>query len=116
MFLETALGNRSSFISLVNYLNDKEISFYPDVTFTVAAKTRYNDGFKVSTHTAYSLNKYLVRRELPSGTNSYVLSMSKLDLLLASFLADYNTQYKRLSLGDLEQNINSDFSRRRRVS
>lgn len=110
VFLETALGNRSSFISLVNYLNDKEISFYPDVTFTVAAKTRYNDGFKVSTHTAYSLNKYLVRRELPSGTNSYVLSMSKLDLLLASFLADYNTyNIKGLSLSDLGTNINSDF-------
>lgn len=110
VFLEPALGSRKNFLDLKNYLADHNVDFYPDLTVTYVAKSKLNDGFKPSTHAAYSLNKHLVGRRLPSGTNSYVLSMRELDSLLERFLTDYDDfGISGLSLGDLGTNLNSDF-------
>lgn len=110
VFLEPALGNQSSFLGLVNYLKDKGVEFYPALTQTLVAKTRSGDGFDVDTHVAYSLNRTRVLRQLPSGTNAYVLSVSKLPEQVEGFLSDCSRYgITGLALRDLGININSDF-------
>lgn len=110
VFLEKKLGNQSSFNNLVNYLNENEISFYPDITQTSLGKTRIGDGFGVKSHTASSLNNHYITGILPSGTISYILSMNKLNQQIDSFLTDYNKyNIAGLSLRDLGKNVYSDF-------
>jgi len=112
VFLEPALGNQDSFMELIDYLEDREVRFYPDINQTIVAKDRLGDGFSPRTHVADSLNRHPALRELPSGTSGYVLSMAKLDEQVEDFLNDYNTYgIAGLSLRDLGVNVNSDFQR-----
>lgn len=116
--LETTLGNREGFARLCGDLRQKDVDLFLSVNFLTAKDRGLLDGFIARRDSSRFLNLRLAQvydHNLATGTYDlrrcqYLVSPSRLDAVVDSFLADYN-QYglSTLSLGDMGNMVNSDF-------
>jgi hypothetical protein len=115
--LETRLGSRSDFDSLVSYLRDSGVGFYPDLAFQTVYRRRIGH-FSASsdasrmldgrTATLYEYNP--ASRRVVGSSRADILSPGRLESVLERFIASYwRLGIDGLSLRDLGYQLNSDF-------
>lgn len=114
-----AMGGRTGFLKLHNYLEQNEIDFYPDVGLLFVYADRFFDGFNPRTHASRLISRPIARieeqnlatlerdEELPF---KYVLSPSKLSDVVSSVINHFNREHVNgIALRDAGNYVNSDF-------
>lgn len=120
--LERALGSRSDYDTLVDYLGENGVRFFPEVSFTTVYQDRLFDGFRASRDAAFQLDtemalsyEYdLASNQAVAGTVMYSLSPMRIGRLVDSFLKSFRPyEVKGIALRHAGSQVHSDFHERR---
>ena len=118
--LVSSLGSKSDLKSVSEYLQEKDIGFYPDANFIYVVKDEMFDSMNYSQDAARRLDM-TVSRDLPrnlatglTSTDTYVktvIAPDKIPDLAAGFKADLENlvSNKQISLGDIGSVISSNY-------
>lgn len=124
--LEGVLGSRSDLASLRESVESIGGRFYPSVDFVLVRESGFLSGFWASRDASRFLNRTAAQFSISSGQRAsiadrntcpvYVLSPSRLDGLVSSYLADYvKYGFRSMTLGDLAFQLHSDFRHGRSI-
>jgi hypothetical protein len=111
------VGNKKDFISLNNYLSDKNIAFYPEVNFNTIYNTKkFNNKDSSKDIFSRTVTKYPYDSALAAQDRSkspyYYLNPSKYSSYISSFLANYNsTNIKGLGFIDLGTTLSGSYAK-----
>ena len=115
---EKAVGGKKGFNELKVFLDDRNIGFFPDVTFMTVGKNRLFDGVFPTRDAARFLNRTLAKSykfdratyQAVATDYRYILAAPRLSNVMDGFLKDYKKlELSTLSLNDLAFELNSDF-------
>jgi len=124
--VESELGGKEQFAKLYEYLQNKNISFYPEVNFLYARRNKWLDGFSVRRDASRFLNRTqgfiynkFNRASLlgSEGDYSYIISPRKQRSLVSNFAASYREHdISGIALGDMGTQVNSDFNHNKELT
>jgi len=112
------IGGKKNFENLINLLESKEISFFPDADFTFVRSNGFLDGFVTRRDSPRTLNRKIVGyTPTCPGTNMFdtskfvsVLSPGKMMATFDYFTGEYaKYNNKNLSIGSLGEFLYSDY-------
>ena len=116
--IEKEVGSRNEFEELLNFIQNNNIDFYPEVNFLHNGNIRLFDGVNARKISSRTLNKGvaeaykydLVEKERIMPTREYVISPRHLENIVGKFLSDYRQlNVEGISLRYLGEIINADY-------
>ncbi|MDI9413953.1 MAG: DUF5696 domain-containing protein [Bacillota bacterium] len=115
---EKAVGGKRGFKELRKFLDDRDIQFFPDVTFMTARKNSLFDGVFPTRDAGRFLDRTLAKSykfdratyQMVANDYRYILSAPRLSKVMKGFFSDFEKlELNTISLNDLAYELNSDF-------
>lgn len=115
---EKAVGGKRGFKELVESLSERNIKFFPDVTFMTVRKNNLFNGFFPTRDAGRFLDRTLAKSynfdratyQLIANDYRYILSPPRLSAVIDGFFKDFEKlKLNTVSLNDLGYELNSDF-------
>ncbi|NMB10657.1 MAG: hypothetical protein GX977_00055 [Firmicutes bacterium] len=116
--IDGVLGSRRELTDLRDYLDSRNVDFFPDVGFMNVYRNRLFDGFSPSRDAARFLNRLIAQKyeydwvtlRADTTKSTHILSPRRLDRLIDGFFRDYrNYGIEGISLTMMGSQVNSDF-------